>query len=63
MSKKWTVETAKAYIGKVQKNKQQIGLTYYSAVDFLINHSNTNVNLHPLATKSEDNDDSNRADI
>ena len=35
MSKKWTIEEAKAYITKVQKGKQQIGLTYWSAVDFI----------------------------
>ena len=63
MSKKWTIETAKAYIAKVQKSKQQTGLTYCSAVDFLINHSNTNVNLHPLAVKNENNDDNDRIDI
>ena len=38
MGKNWTVEEAKAYIAKVVKGKQQTGLKYCSAVDFLINH-------------------------
>jgi len=37
MGKKWTIEEAKAYIAKVQKSKQQIGLTYWSAIDFIAN--------------------------
>ena len=56
MSKKWTIEEAKNYITKVQKGKQQIGLTYCSAIDFITNHTNANVNLHSLAIKEEDND-------
>jgi len=60
MSRKWTIESAKAYIAKVQKGKVQTGLTYCSAVDFITNHS-AETNLHPLAEKKEDND-SNRID-
>lgn len=56
MSKNWTVEEAKMYVTKVLKGKQQTGLTYCSAIDFLMNHTNTQVNLHPLATKENDND-------
>ena len=52
MSKKWTIESARAYIAKVQKGKQQSGLTYCSAIDFLMNHTN----VQSLATKEEDND-------
>ena len=57
MKRVWTVESAKAYVAKVQKGKQQSGLTYCSALDFLTNHSNVAVNLHPLAAKDNDNDD------
>lgn len=56
MSRKWTVDEAKAYILKVLKGKQQSGLKYCSAVDFLMNHTNVNVNLHPLSEKEDDND-------
>lgn len=57
MKRNWTVESAKAYVTKVQKGKQQSGLTYCSALDFLANHSNTVVNLHPLAAKDDNSDD------
>ena len=57
MKRVWTVESAKSYIAKVQKGKQQSGLTYCSALDFLMNH--TNINLPPLAVKENDNDDNN----
>lgn len=56
MSRKWTVDEAKAYVLKVLKGKQQSGLKYCSAVDFLMNHTNVNVNLHPLSEKEDDND-------
>ena len=56
MGRKWTVDEAKAYVTKVLKGKQQSGLTYCSALDFLMNHTNVQVNLHPLAEKEEDND-------
>ena len=52
MSKKWTIESARTYVAKVQKGKQQSGLTYCSAIDFLMNHTN----VQSLATKEEDND-------
>lgn len=55
MSKKWTIESARAYIAKVQKGKLQPGLTYCSAIDFIINHTN----VQSLATKEEDNDRTN----
>ena len=61
MSRKWTVESAKAYIAKVQKGKLQVGLTYCSAIDYLTNHANVNNKQHPLAVK--DNDDDNSTDI
>lgn len=61
MRKIWTIESAKAYVAKVQKGKQQPGLTYCSALDFLLNHTNVDVNLHPLAVKEDDND-TNRVD-
>ena len=54
MSKKWTIEEAKTYIAKVVRGKQQAGLTYCSAIDFLRNHTNSEVNL--LAMKENDND-------
>ena len=52
MSKKWTIESARTYVAKVQKGKQQSGLTYCSAIDFLMNHTN----IQSLTTKEEDND-------
>ena len=61
MSKNWTVEEAKAYVSKVIKGKQQSGLKYCSAIDFLTNHTNTVINLHSLAVKEDENDFS-RAD-
>lgn len=54
MSKKWTIEEAKTYIAKVVRGKQQAGLTYCSAIDFLRNHTNSEVNL--LTIKESDND-------
>lgn len=54
MSKKWTVEEAKNYIMKVQKGKQQSGLKYCSAIDFLMNHTNTEVKNYPLMEKEDD---------
>ena len=52
MSKKWTIESARAYITKVQKGKQQPGLTYCSAIDFLMNHTD----VKSLVTKEKEND-------
>ena len=54
MSRKWTIEEAKAYIMKVLKGKQQIGLTYCSAVDFLVNHTNARIDKRTLSFKEED---------
>lgn len=62
MSKKWTVDEAKSYVAKVVKGKQQAGLTYCSALDYLMNHTNVNVEKHPLA-KKENEDDSFNSDI
>ena len=56
MSKNWTIEEAKSYVLKVVKGKQQTGLKYCSALDFLMNHTNATVDLHPLAAKEDDND-------
>ena len=56
MSRSWTVEKAKEYVTKVLRGKQQCGLTYCSALDFLMNHTNVEINLHPLAEKEDDND-------
>ena len=56
MNKKWTVEEARNYVAKVQKGKQQVGLKYCSAVDFLMNHTNTKIENHPLAQKEGDDD-------
>ena len=56
MSKKWTIESARSYINKVQKGKQQPGLTYCSAIDFIMNHTNTEINIHSLAKKDDDSD-------
>lgn len=55
MSKKWTIDSARAYITKVQKGRQQPGLTYCSAIDYLANHCDIKTNLHPLAEKENDN--------
>ena len=56
MSKKWTVEEAKAYIAKVVKGKQQVGLRYCSAIDFIVNYTSSQINIHPLANKENDHD-------
>lgn len=36
--KKWTKENANKYVEKVKKGKQEKGLTYLSALDFLRHH-------------------------
>ena len=59
MSKKWTVDEARAYVVKVQKGKIPTGLTYCSALDFLMNH--TNVEIHPLAEKEGEDDNTGAA--
>ena len=38
MKRKWTKEKAKKYVDKVDKCKQEKGLTYLSAKDFLKHH-------------------------
>lgn len=40
--KKWTKESAKRYVERVEKGKQEKGLTYLSAKDFLRNHKKGN---------------------
>lgn len=35
--KKWTKDSAQKYVDKVEKGRQEIGLTYLSAKDFLKN--------------------------
>lgn len=40
--KKWTKESAKRYVEKVEKGRQEIGLTYLSAKDFIRNHRKGN---------------------
>lgn len=40
--RKWTKETARRYVERVEKGKQEIGLTYLSAKDFLKNHKKGN---------------------
>ncbi len=37
--RKWTKESAKAYVDKVKVGKAPRGLKYCSALDFLANHS------------------------
>ena len=36
--RKWTKQTAEYYIAKIEKRKEQKGLTYWSARDFLKHH-------------------------
>lgn len=40
--KKWTKETAKKYAEKVEKGRQEKGLSYLSALDFLRYHKKNN---------------------
>lgn len=56
MSKNWTIEEARNYVAKVQKGKQQAGLTYCSAIDFLMNHTASKMTMHSLARKEGEND-------
>lgn len=39
---KWTKETAKKYIKRVEEGKAEKGLKYLSAKDYLKNHSKNN---------------------
>lgn len=43
MSKKWTDESARAYVAKVQGGRSPMGLSYYSAVDYLTNHTTSKI--------------------
>lgn len=52
MAKKWTIESAKAYVAKVQHGKQQVGLSYYSAVDFL---ARIGTSVEKVEVESNDN--------
>lgn len=56
MSRKWTEESARSYVAKVQSGKNQIGLTYCSAIDYLTNHVASKIEKHPLAIKENEND-------
>lgn len=38
MKRKWTNETAEEYIKKVELGKEQKGMKYLSAIDYLKNH-------------------------
>lgn len=40
--KKWTKDSAQKYVDRVEKGRQEIGLTYLSAKDFLKNHKKGN---------------------
>lgn len=40
--KKWSKATAEDYITKVEKGKKEMGLTYWSAKDFLMHHKTMN---------------------
>ena len=51
MAKKWNVEEARNYVAKVQKGKIPYGLTYCSAIDFLMNHTGSKVEVPPLDEK------------
>ena len=48
MGKKWTDESARSYVAKVQAGRNQIGLTYCSAMDYLVNHENEFVNAEEI---------------
>lgn len=51
--KKWTKDSAQKYVDRVEKGREEIGLTYLSAKDFLKNHKKGNSILNLLATKNE----------
>ena len=54
MSKKWTDESARSYVAKVQSGRNQIGLTYYSAIDYLTNHATSpKIEKNSLIEKNE----------
>ena len=38
MKRKWTKQSAEVYVEKIKKNKAKMGLTYWSAVDYLKHH-------------------------
>lgn len=42
MKRKWTKESAKSYVDKVEKGKREKGLKYLSAKDFLSHHKKAN---------------------
>ena len=50
---KWTIESAKTYVAKVQKGKQSIGLKYWSAVDFLTKQTATSTST-PVKENSDE---------
>jgi hypothetical protein len=56
MAKKWTIESARAYVAKVQRGKQQIGLTYYSAMDYLLKNASCTSDLKVNQNDNVSND-------
>ena len=58
MGRKWTAESAKSYINKVNKGKIPRGLTYYSAVDFLANHFKVAIDNYLKEDNAKEDDDS-----
>ena len=50
---KWTIESAKVYVAKVQKGKQPSGLKYWSAVDFLTKETATSTSA-PVEENSDE---------
>lgn len=38
MKRKWTKQSAEEYVEKIKKNKAKMGLTYWSAIDYLKHH-------------------------
>lgn len=58
MSHKWTEESARSYVAKVQSGKNQIGLTYHSAADYLTNHVVSKKEKPILVEKENKNDNS-----
>lgn len=38
MKRKWTKQSAEEYVEKIKKKKAKMGLTYWSAIDYLKHH-------------------------
>ena len=56
MKRKWTVDEARSYVMKVQKGKIPSGLTYCSAIDFLINHTKAQIDNESFIKIEDEND-------